>query len=398
MWFRAFLGAWTLLLTALFGWLASHGSSGAIVFHKYSPGYFLLLLAVAGLIALTLLAQSAFLYSRLYRIRREIILTLTAIFFSLMMAEAATRVFDPLGISYFEESTRYQLDMISDPALGYKHAPNLRRVYQGVEVSTNQFGLRDREIEPKQTGEFRILLLGDSVTFGWGVPIEATFGRRLENLLTTKLKRPVRAVNSGVGGYNTVQEYAVLKQLAGTVDPDMVVLLYVRNDIQSNDPSLNPETELTLDGKTPPEVILILAGKSWLYRLCWFALRYSRAPSSAILDENARGVKESLEALSGIAVLCRNRGLRFVTFYYRPLIDAASVPPLANQLFAAIENIGRRYGFPVIDVGKWWGELDSRSLTNSTVDRHHNARGHEILAARMANVLLERGIVNRSWP
>ena len=261
MWFRVFLGAWTLLLTALFGWLASHGSSGAIVFHKYSPGYFLLLLAVAGSIALTLLAQSAFLYSRLYRIRREIILTLTAIFFSLMMAEAATRVFDPLGISYFEESTRYQLDMISDPALGYKHATNLRRVYQGVEVSTNQFGLRDREIEPKQTGEFRILLLGDSVTFGWGVPIEATFGRRLENLLTTKLKRPVRVVNSGVGGYNTVQEYAVLKQLAGTVDPDMVVLLYVRNDIQSNDPSLNPETELTLDGKTPPEVILILAGE-----------------------------------------------------------------------------------------------------------------------------------------
>jgi len=40
--------------------LASHGSSGAIVFHKYSPGYFLLLLAVAGLIALTLLAQSRF--------------------------------------------------------------------------------------------------------------------------------------------------------------------------------------------------------------------------------------------------------------------------------------------------------------------------------------------------
>jgi len=215
--------------------------------------------------------------------------------------------------------------------------------------------------------------------------------------LTTKLKRPVRAINSGVGGYNTVQEYAVLKQLVGTVDPDMVVLLYVRNDIESNDLSLNPETELTLDGKTPPEVILILAGESWLYRLCWFALRYSRTPSSATLDENARGVKESLEALSGIAVLCRNRGLRFVTFYYRSLIDA-SVPLLVNQLFAAIENIGRRYGFPVIDVGEWWGELDSRSLTNSTVDRHPNARGHEILAARMANVLLERGIVNRSWP
>ena len=90
---------------------------------------------------------------------------LTAIFFGLMMAEATTRVFDPLGISYFEEGTRYQLDKISDPALGYKHAPNLRRGYQGVEVSTNQFGLRDRKIEPKQTGEFRILLLGASVTF-----------------------------------------------------------------------------------------------------------------------------------------------------------------------------------------------------------------------------------------
>ncbi|HEV8722249.1 MAG TPA: SGNH/GDSL hydrolase family protein [Candidatus Binatia bacterium] len=112
-------------------------------------------------------------------------------------------------------------------------------------VSINKLGLRDRELERKQDQELRILLLGDSVTFGWGVPIEATFGRRLE-LYWPQKEGPVRTINSGVGGYNTVQEYAFLRSFVDTVEPEMVVLLYVRNDIESNDPPFELWTELDL--------------------------------------------------------------------------------------------------------------------------------------------------------
>jgi hypothetical protein len=136
--------------------------------------------------------------------------------------------------------------MVPDPVLVYKHAPRLRKIYQGVAVSTNELGLRDRELERKQDKELRILLLGDSVTFGWGAPIDATFGRRLETLLASKREGPFRTINAGVGGYNTVQQYAFFRSFVDIIEPEMVVLLYVRNDIESNDPPFELWTELDL--------------------------------------------------------------------------------------------------------------------------------------------------------
>ena len=396
MWFRIFLVSWTFVLSALLGWLASHESFDPVIFARYSPSYFMILVGVAVLLAVSLLAHAPFLYEKLYRLRREIIVMFFAIFVSLIITEAGIRRFDPLGISYFEESTRYQLDKIADPVLVYKHAPNLRRIYQGVEVSTNQLGLRDRELDKKQVGELRILLLGDSVTFGWGVPIEATFGRRLETILASKRAQPVRTVNSGVGGYNTVQQHAMLRSLFDMVDPDMVILLYVRNDIESNDPPFHPRAELDLRGKTPPEVIRILLGKSWLYRLGLFALRYSRPVRRTSLDKKARGVKESMDALSSIAALCRNRGIDFVTFFYRSRRESTAIPSVTDELFATIRDIGHKHGFPVIDVGAWWGNVDMRSISNSTVDRHPNQRGHEILAVGMAEFLMKNGLIRKA--
>ena len=395
MWFRIFLASWSFGLLALLGWLGSHKSFDPVIFARYSPAYFMILACLAVLLAVSIFAQVPFLYRTLYRLRREIIVMISATFVSLIIAEAAVRSFDPLGVSYFEESTRYQLDKLPDPVLVFKHASNLRTIYQGVEVSTNQLGLRDRGFNRKQAGELRILLLGDSVTFGWGVPIEATFGRRLETILTSRRAYPVKTVNSGVGGYNTVQQYASLKSLADTVDPDMVVLLYVRNDIQSNDPPFNPGAELDLVGKPPPDAIRTLIGKSWLYRLGLFAFRYSRPPRRASFNKAARGVRESMEALEGIARICQDRSIEFVTFFYRSTRESTTIPSVTDDLFAAVSDVGYNHGFPVIDIGPWWGHINMRSISNSTVDRHPNPRGHEILALGMADVL-EKMMKNRS--
>ena len=46
----------------------------------------------------------------------------------------------------------------------------------------------------------------------------------------------------------------------------------------------------------------------------------------------------------------------------------------ASLLLSEISSIGNRYGFPVVDIGKWWGQVDMRSVTNSVVDSHPNER------------------------
>ena len=69
---------------------------------------------------------------------------------------------------YYSESRNYQLDKLPDDKLYYCHPSHLDKLYQQVRVRTNALGLRNDPIRDKTPNEFRILFVGDSVTFGWG--------------------------------------------------------------------------------------------------------------------------------------------------------------------------------------------------------------------------------------
>jgi lysophospholipase L1-like esterase len=393
MWFRVCLGVCSAVFLAFFGWLTTHESFSAPVLGRYSFRYFALLLGVAAVAFASLVAQVPPLYKRVHRVRLRIALALVAVVAAFVAAEIAVRVFDPLGISLVEESSKLLSGHISDPALVYRLPSRAHGVYQGVTMSTNQLGLRDRGLDRKRDGELRILLLGDSITLGWGVAAEETFGRRLESILESRLARRVRTVNGGVGGYNTVQEYAFLKAHVAEIEPDLVLLLYLHNDIQPSNPHFGPRSQTDLHGKTPPKVARILLEKSWLYRLARLVLSDSDPSQLAWFDKDAPGVKDSMNALAGIARLCRERNIEFDTFFYREKQQSGRDAPHMDQLFAEVSNVGNTHGFRVSDTRSWWGDMDRRSVTISAVDWHPNARGHDILATGMAGVLMTQDSV-----
>ena len=236
--FRLFLIGCTALCLAVLLRLSVHVSFHARVLGRYSIPYFGLLVGFAAVTVGTVGFHHPFFYRRLHRVRWPLVLGLSTTVMLLAAAEISVRVFDPFGISHFEESSRLWLDYVSDPVLVFRLPPHTQKTYQGVMISTNGLGFRDRELERKQNGELRILLLGDSITFGYGVSAEETYGRKLESILTSDLGRRVRTVNAGMGGFNTVQEAAFLEHQAAAIDPDVVSLLYLPNDIDSNDPTV----------------------------------------------------------------------------------------------------------------------------------------------------------------
>jgi hypothetical protein len=86
----------------------------------------------------------------------------------------------------------------------------------------NSKGLRDDEMNyEKPPGVFRIVLLGDSNTFGHGLPIEKHFSTLLEKRFPN-----LQVVNMGVGGYGVDQELLYLQQEGFRYNPDLV-LAYV---------------------------------------------------------------------------------------------------------------------------------------------------------------------------
>ena len=86
-------------------------------------------------------------------------------------SEVLLRVLDPLGIWYLYEINRYSKEMmVSNQWFSYIHEPGVFDTVQGVGVSINSHGLRGPEFpSEKPAGKIRLMILGNSVVFGWGV-------------------------------------------------------------------------------------------------------------------------------------------------------------------------------------------------------------------------------------
>ncbi len=132
---------------------------------------------------------------------------------------------------------------VSDPVRGQRLRPGYDGWFAGVPVRINTLGFRDtREYAiEKAPGTFRILVLGDSVTFGHGTLNETTYPFLLEQRL--KQWRPGvkwEVWNLGVPGYNTSQELAYLNEIGPRYAPDLVIAGFYPNDFTANAPASEP--------------------------------------------------------------------------------------------------------------------------------------------------------------
>jgi GDSL-like Lipase/Acylhydrolase family len=111
-------------------------------------------------------------------------------------------------------------------------------------------GLRDRKFAiPKPPGVFRVLALGDSVTWGVNVPAPQTFAKVLEQLLAGRRQR-VEVVNAGVLGYTAYNELQYYRAKGRIFEPDLVLIAFCMNDV------VDPELHWSDTPREVPEVPL----------------------------------------------------------------------------------------------------------------------------------------------
>lgn len=94
-------------------------------------------------------------------------------------------------------------------------------------VHINSQGTRGPEFQPdKPANTIRILSLGDSRTFGWGLADEETYSRRLEQLLrgVETGNKTVEVINAGVNAWSYPQMFVFYRDFAATWKPDIVIL------------------------------------------------------------------------------------------------------------------------------------------------------------------------------
>jgi len=386
--------AWAILLA-----LACLRSNEPAVLGLWSRSYAALLAALAAAVALVTLAQLR------PALRAPLVLLAASTAVALSLAEIALRLFDPFGISYYGEMTRYILDRLPDPDLKFRQRPGFSAVYEGVELRFNEHGLRDDPIGPKPCGEYRILALGDSQTLGWGAPRDVIWPVRLSRLLSERLARPVRVINAGVAGYESRQEYRYLLRNGFALDPDLVLLLYLENDIEVNDDPYDPWREASLDGKSLKERLPLLLRKLRLYQLGFRAQDLFKQVRAAEWKPGDYGIpydfvssmrdlpgwKASMSAVAGMATSARERGLPFAAVYF-----SWTRRPFDDGLLESVRAAAAPY--PVAYSQPWFEGSDVRRYFVSRTDSHPNAEGHRILAEHIASFLLEQGWMQSAAP
>lgn len=132
---------------------------------------------------------------------------------------------------------------VSDAVLGQRLGAGYDGWFAGVPVKINDLGFRDtREYAlAKPPGGFRILVLGDSVTFGHCATYETSYPYLLEQRLEAWRKEIDWQVwNLAVPGYNTADELAYLEEVGQRFDPDLVIVGFFPNDLAPGTPRRSP--------------------------------------------------------------------------------------------------------------------------------------------------------------
>lgn len=116
----------------------------------------------------------------------------------------------------------------------YDYDSNPRRYFDaknGLTYHMNRWGFRGADCAMrKQPGTKRIVVLGDSFTFGEGVRLQDTFCSRLETLLRHDLGEPVEVLNFGISGWATRDEILFYERMCAFFKPDLTIVAYVLND------------------------------------------------------------------------------------------------------------------------------------------------------------------------
>ncbi len=303
----------------------------------------------------------------------------------------------------------------------YGLRPGARSAHDGggaVHYAINAEGFRDRSFSrTKPEGMIRVLVVGDSVAFGFGTRIEETFPKQLESLLHSR--RPTEVLNFGVGGYNAYTEAALLADRGLAWQPDLVLVQFSINDL--NDPTLHFDVHTrTSLGELPtaafPDpaqrapVAPVPAGP-WCRTLLACALLDDLRLSRTLRDPawQAATFQPPLELPPGAsrAWLARlygdmNRrsrevGARFavLAFPYRPQVYGG----VAGNVQAVLGEIGEAGGWPTVDLVPAFRRAARSDAPPLFLDLWHpSAAGHRVAARAIAQAIETNDLLPISAP
>lgn len=278
----------------------------------------------------------------------------------------------------------------------------------------NADGLRGpRVARPKPAGVTRVVVVGDSIAFGYGVQEPETFPRVLETLLAGRVPQArVEVVNLGVGGYNAWNEAELLTDIGLGYEPDLVLVQFCINDL--NDPTVHfdaqtrvaleaipdqafPDPSVRRGSRHSPSALLGWCARSRLCGLArdawlsWRGHEFDDATRRAAVRpmEDTRQDRAEWRWLEAryqeMAAAAEAAGARFalLAFPYPQQLTASGRHAVQQRMLA----LGRQHGWTVIDPLPAFQQAQARGARLFLDWWHPTPAGHRVAAEEALRVL-----------
>lgn len=337
-------------------------------------------------------------------------LTILAWLFSILLTLALAE----FGLRIYIDNFALGRNLANSPRL-LLQIPGSERIYGMVPnlpppVGTNSLGFRGREFAAeKPAGTFRVLMLGDSITFGNSVSWDETFSHQLEEQLNASATgMRFEVLNTGVSGYNTRQELATLREIGLGLAPDIIVLNVCLND---SDPvkqlyGVALKNETTVSGWSDVNVRTIV-DSSYLLTLLKHAVtdvikrtggnvRTLNSPK-LFLDSRVREAawQKMKAAMAEIHEEASQAGIPMAVIIY-PYSSQLSLPAERRVPQQDLLAFFSARGVPALDATPAYADSGQAMFVDEYV--HLSPQGHKRIAAAIADHLLAHGLLPVTTP
>lgn len=283
-----------------------------------------------------------------------------------------------------------------DPKIIYDFIPSSSAIVEWRRVVINRDGYRGKMIQKKKPeGTLRIIGIGDSVMFGWGVEESECFLEKLQGLLARHYGQyNWEILNTAVPGYNAVMEVNALARKGLEYEPDVVIYNFIGNDIdlpnfirgryQARNTAKSFLVEFIRKRFRPSDNPFQWSGELVNAPFNSQTARFENQPESVPeIYRDLVGMESFKRAMQEFKQLSLKE-------HFIPLIITYGKPVNAEELKALWEEVGIRYC--VITFEEFRKDFGVQGflppLGLSPVDPHPSKYGHEVIARELFETVI----------
>ena len=256
-------------------------------------------------------------------------------------------------------------------------------LWERYHVTLNHLGYRDAEhAKEKPPGVRRLLVVGDSFAFGWGIDRpDDRFGERLAGELTRANGEHWEPLNASRPDTHTLDHIGFLESLA-PYDPDAVILLYVFNDIDY----IVPVTPRLMPGKYSLRSLAYLNSHLFQEVFARFRQVRYRLSSAPATDpySNADAVSRHLGDLGRFVEQARAGQART---WIVPFVIGVAPGDAALERCQRLVAAADAAGLPMLPVCELFLGRPLPELAVNRLDAHPNAEANALLATHVAEAI-----------